>query len=370
LKPKTSYWVLLFIVWWGLRPVTAQNSFELPEEAVLLWEQAIAQPDDFAVACMPLDDPEQMTAYNAEEAFPLASVSKLLIFIEYAARLETSQIQLGEAVRVEELERYNLPRTDRGAHDRFMEQYSPDKSSISLWDVSFDGMMQYSSNAASDYVLERLDPVDWEEMYSRLDLRHTSIPHPLTMIPLLMNNHETGMATMDDVAELSAEQGLAYFERYMDDGAWRREELAYRTERRRSFPAWPIQAAILQQHTAVGSVSDFMNVLTLIYTDAGVLPPNVSYLVRNALRWRENNFINTNYVEFGSKLGFYSGGLIALVAYGLPAGGQPIISVTFMRNIPQSTYSDMLREDSVGEFAHWLNFNACAGLEHLIAELS
>jgi hypothetical protein len=68
------------------------------------------------------------------------------------------------------------------------------------------------------------------------------------------------------------------------------------------------------------------------------------------------------YMEYGSKLGFYSGGVIALVAYGHPYNGNPVISVAFLRNIPRRVYNEMLQQDSIGELAHWMNLNECTGL--------
>lgn len=332
----------------------------------LLWQQVSAQPDDFAVACMPLDDPGQTVFYNAGAQMPLASVSKLLIFIEYAQRVDTGQIALDERVSVAALERYNLPRTDRGAHDRFMEAYPAGTTTLPLWDVAVEGMIQYSSNAASDYLLDRLSPVDWTRLYAALYVLDSSVPHSLTMIPLLMNNHITRMASLAELPALSTDAGEAYLDLYVNDAAWRQAEIDYRSGRGRRFPEWPVQTAVLQAHTALGSVNDFLNVLQAVYGESTALSENVKFMVRTALRWEGNTFIEENYVEYGSKLGFYSGGTLTLVAYGQPFSGGRVVSATFFRGIPQDQYNALLREDSIGDLAHWMNFNGCAGLREQI----
>ncbi|MCC6616069.1 MAG: serine hydrolase [Anaerolineae bacterium] len=342
----------------------------------LLWEQVDAQPGDFGLACVPLDDPAATYLYNAYSPFPLASVTKILIFIAYAERLEAGRISLDERVETSRLDLYNLPRTDRGAHDRFMSIYPEGTTSISLWDLAATGMIQYSSNAASDYLLDRLYPTDWDAIYAELGLSETSHPNSLTMIPLLMNNHETGKATLDEVDDLSAEQGERYLDLYIGNGQWRQDEIAYRSQSGRGtgsqFPEWDVQSAILEQQTATGSVADWVKVMEAIYADDldGPLSYSVKAMTRAALRWHESDFINQYYVEYGSKLGFYSGGTLALVAYGRPIGGSPVISVTFFRNIPRQTYNQMVREDSVGDLAHWLNFNDCAGLGAMIDSMT
>ncbi|MFZ4814272.1 MAG: serine hydrolase [Phototrophicaceae bacterium] len=359
---------LLFLLAWD---VHAQTAPQPPNEIALIWQHVQAQPADFAVACSPLNRLGATVQYNGQP-FPLASVSKLLIFIEYALRLDAGLISLDERVEVAALERYALPRTDRGAHDRFMAQFPSGTTSLLLWDVASQGMIQYSSNAASDYVLERLAVTDWNPLYTTLDLYSTTPPNALTMIPLLMNNHERGRATAESLTSLSMGQGASDLALYLGDEAWRTAEINYRNQRFQSqgrsgvWPQWDVQAAILAQHTANGNVNDFRNVMNAIYTENSPLNANVRYMVRSALQWRGNTYIDNNYVEYGSKLGFYSGGVITLVAYGQPLSGEPVISVTFLRNVPQRLYNSLIREDAIGDFAHWMNFNACAGLQALI----
>ncbi|MBK8033068.1 MAG: serine hydrolase [Chloroflexi bacterium] len=328
----------------------------------LIWEQIVDQPGDVGIACMPLDNPANTVLYNANDAFPLASVTKLLIFIAYAQRLDSGELTFSELVNVDELDRYNLPRTDRGAHDRFMAQYPDNIQQISLWELAL-GMVQYSSNAASDYILNLLDPVDWDAIYRAIGITNTDYPNSLTMIPLLMNNHVTGKATLSEVDTLNRTIGEGYLDLYVNDEEWRAAEIEYRSGRGTQFPTWDVQTAILARHTANGSPSDFLQVLRAIYEDSNTaLTENVKALTRLALFWSESDFIREWYLEFGSKLGFYSGGTLTLVAYGHPYDRSPVLSVIFFRDIPRSQYNDLVREDAIGNFAHWLNFNDCQGL--------
>ena len=342
--------------------VTVAQDYPVDADALsLIWEQIGAQPDDVAIGCVPLYDPANAVFYNADEPFPLASITKLLVFIEYARRLDAGEITFRDVVNAREVERYNLPRTDRGAHDRFMEQYSPDVLEITLWELAL-GMVQYSSNAASDYILNRLEPVDWGSLFQTLSVTDTDEPHSLTMIPLLMNNHETGRVSLSDVGSLSIEQGEAYLDLFVEDEAWRAAEIEHRSGRGSQFPAWNIQSAVLQEHTATGTVNDWLNVMRAIYTDNGALSENVKSWTRLAMLWSGNEFLSQWYLEYGSKLGFYSGGTLALVAYGNPYVGDPVISAAFFRNIPRSRYSELLDLDAIGSFAHWMHFTGCSGL--------
>jgi D-alanyl-D-alanine carboxypeptidase len=328
----------------------------------LLWGQATAQPEDFAIGCERLDAGQGSILFNADAAFPIASISKVLIFMAYAGRLEAGSIPLDETVAANTLDRYNLPRTDRGAHDLFMEQYPADTQMLPLWDVAV-GMVKYSSNAASDYLLDRLAPLDWGSLFQTLSITGSTLPHSLTMIPLLMNNHETGKAEQADLTALSISQGESYLDLYTTDPAWREQEIAYRAPRGSDFPDWATQAAILQRYTALGTIRDYMRVLRAIYSTESPLSETVRAMTRRAMRWTDNDYINANYTEYGSKLGFYSGGTLTLIAYGHPVDGEAVISATFFRNIPRRTYSTLIRNDAIGDFAHWLNFSQCEGLQ-------
>lgn len=351
--------IVLMLVVVSAAPALAQQPIDLNTNLSVLWDHLRDHPEDFSAACMPLDAPGSMVLYNATERFPLASVTKLLIFIEYAQRVDAGAISATEMVDLDVLNHYDLTRTDASAHRRFLNLYPAETQAISLLDIAYTGMMQYSSNAAADYVLDRLRPVDWVSLYEALNITSTDYPHSLSVIALLMNNHETGETTLEDIPSLSVAQGEALYDRYLYDLAWRAAEIAYREERRRAFPQWEVQSAVLQDVTATGTVSDFLNVMAAIYGQGGPLSESVKAMTRAALRWRNNDLLDSNYIEYGSKLGFYSGGTLALVAYGLPYGGQPVISAAFMRNIPRQEYNTMRRQDSIGFLAHWMNFNAC-----------
>ncbi|MBL8133870.1 MAG: serine hydrolase [Anaerolineae bacterium] len=367
---RFSLWLALLAL--GAATALAQDETEdsdVESSLALIWELVSDQPQDVGIGCVPLNEPDRAVFYNADEPFPLASVSKLLIFIEYARRVDIGEISWSETVDVAVLDRYNLPRTDRGAHDRFMTQYPPDIQQIYLSELAI-GMMQYSSNAASDYLLDRLAPVDWASLYRSLSISHTDPPHSLTMIPLLMNNHETGKAGLRDIPSLSIETGERLLDLYVSDEAWREDEIEYRSGRGSQFPIWSIQAAILEADTASGTVRDFLSILRLLYTPGVTngLSENVKAATRSALRWIGNPYIDERYAAYGSKLGFYSGGTLTLVAYGDPLLGDPVLSAVFFRDIPRRTYNFLLEEDAIGHLAHWMNFNGCAGLADAIAD--
>lgn len=355
------YLVLLLVLSLGI-PSAAQTIEPNPDLSDL-WAQVHDQADDFSLGCVPLIYPSGAALYNADEPFALASVAKLLIFIEFAQRVNAGQINSDQLVSLAAINHYNLPRTNGGAHEQFLRSYPENTVHITLWDVATQGMIRYSSNAATDYLLHLMQPIDWEALYTRLNLTSTSYPHSLAAVALVMENHETGQPRLSQISDLSIATGEEMLRKYVEDPEWRADELAYREDRRRVFPSWEVQQAVLQQVTATGTVNDFIKVLTAIYsTTDTTLNSGTKRLVRIALRWQNNDLIRKTYTEYGSKLGFYSGGTLTLVAYGNAYSGLEVISVVFFRNIPRERYFDLLREDSIGLLAHRLNLTTCAGI--------
>lgn len=353
--------VALFLV---LIPTFLFQSVDLNPDLTNVWAQVRAQPDDFAVACRSLTNPQSAVYHNADERFPLASVGKVVLFIEYARRLDAGEITWGEMVSVGDLNAYDLPGTNGGAHDEWLRTYPAGTREITLWDVAAEGAIQFSSNAAADYLRDYLYPTDWSTLYDRLGVTDTDAPMPLASIALAMSNHDTGRLDFEGVltAENLRADGMAAFERYLTDPTWRADEIDYRNGRRRGFPDWPVQGYVLQNHTMTGTVRDWVNVMTAVYGEGGPLTPGTKDAVRTALRFRRFDTITNTYIEYGSKLGFYSGGTLALVAYGQPRMGQPIVSAAFFRDIPRDVYQDMRDNDRLGDLVHWMNINSCAGL--------
>jgi hypothetical protein len=360
--------VFVLVVSLGIAPagVIAQQFDDDDTPLSRLWDQVHAQPNDFGVACMPVDDPSGMVLYNETEVFPLASVSKLLVLLEYARRVDDGTLTLSEMVPLDDLNRYDVPATNSGAHDRFLEEYPTDITSISLWAIAAKGMVQYSSNAAADYMLARLQPMDWGSLYDSLGLTNTGYPMYFGVIAMLMGNHETGQVTLADVPSLSVEQAETDFDLYLTDDSWRAAEITYHSARQQVPSDWEAQALILQKYTVTGTPQDWLKIMEAIYGANSPLSDRVKQLARSALRWDNNEYIDGMYTEYGSKLGFYSGGTLTLVAYGQPLYGRPVISVTFFRNLPRPIYRQMRQDDSIGELAHWMNFNVCTGLVEAI----
>ena len=128
---------------------------------------------------------------NETILMPLASTVKLLIAVEFAKQVGSYIINEDSVIALSELDKYYLPNTDGGAHAEWL-AYEKNighlkKDSIRLIDVA-KGMMMYSSNANTEYLLDLtgMDNVKSNVQLFGLD-NHTAI-FPIVSSLMLYQN--------------------------------------------------------------------------------------------------------------------------------------------------------------------------------------
>lgn len=317
-----------------------------PAQSVL--DFIAAQPTDAAFMCIEFNQPpEAAIVFNADERFPLASVFKIVILAEYARQVDAGALNPSEAVPLAELNAFWLPGTDGDAHQRFLDSLPPDSGSVTLAQIA-DAMITYSSNAAPDYLLNRMGTAGFPALYGVLGLQHTDLPGSYLGLILALKNHETGSGSTLDAARFAAEaERLATL--YRTDPGWRDAEIAFQTaEREKSANLTLEQSAgiILEQQRfyeqfgAHGSARDMVSVLRAAY-QPGVLPDGARAIMRQHLNWLFT--ANPDNIPYYDELAWKNGiwaGLLASVWYISPKGGQPFALAAFYRNMPLETWAD------------------------------
>ena len=96
---------------------------------------------------------------NENKLMPLASTVKILVAVEFAKQAGNSVLNENEYVPLAELDKYYLPGTDGGAHSAWLDFEAASKhikqDSIQLINVA-RGMILFSSNANTEYLMDRL----------------------------------------------------------------------------------------------------------------------------------------------------------------------------------------------------------------------
>ncbi|WP_080874529.1 serine hydrolase [Oceanobacillus timonensis] len=122
---------------------------------------------------------EPIAEMNTELAMPLASVVKIMIAMEFAGQAEAGDIDPSQTVAMEEVDKYYFPNTDGGAHDAWKSTLEDEEGDVSLEQIA-QGMMDFSSNANTDYLIERLGLEEVNNRVEELDLNHHEPIYPLT----------------------------------------------------------------------------------------------------------------------------------------------------------------------------------------------
>ena len=98
---------------------------------------------------------ETLVEVNSNVKLPLASTVKIIIAIEYAQQAAEGIIDPKQEVKVTDLAKLYIPKTDGGAHEAWLSKLGNDSDIVPLREV-VDGMIAYSSNANTDYLLNLL----------------------------------------------------------------------------------------------------------------------------------------------------------------------------------------------------------------------
>jgi D-alanyl-D-alanine carboxypeptidase len=159
-----------------------------------------------------------VVTHNPDILTPLASTVKIIIAIEYAEQAAAGKIDPDMLVPLSELDKFYVPKTDGGAHGAFLKNYA-DKTInnvISLRRV-VKGMIAFSSNANTDYLVHLLGVDRINQRLSLLGVKQHSPIYPLVASMFVADElvAETGnnQTIATRVREVPDTQYLNYIER-------------------------------------------------------------------------------------------------------------------------------------------------------------
>lgn len=116
---------------------------------------------------------------NTKEPLPLASTVKIIVAIAYAQQAADGRINPQQQVDLKELETFYFPKTDGGAHEAWLAQLDlQDMESVPLSEVA-NGMITYSSNANTDYLMHILGLQYVNDVLTQLDVKEHEPLYPI-----------------------------------------------------------------------------------------------------------------------------------------------------------------------------------------------
>jgi hypothetical protein len=220
-------------------------------------------------------------------------------------------------------------------------------------------MIEFSSNAATDYLHMLLGQTVIEETAVSLNLTSQTAPCPWAGQFLAMGNHTRTLESdeiaiqnyIDDPARYGHEVMLLTAA-FSTDPDFRQTAIDWRRDTRR--PNGQTQRLFSDNLNAQGSARDYANLMARIALN-GLNSGDSSFIARRYLEWPMRFTVNQ---ELFSNLGYKGGslpGVLTTVYYAYPIGEDtPIVVALFYRGLNGRTYRDWRDNLTYDELARWL----------------
>ncbi len=295
----------------------------------------LQQHPDQVSLCL-IKDGEEMIGYHADRRMPLASVCKIIVAVEFSRQAASGQIDPHEEVPVQKLLQYYIPDSDGGAHDAWLNSLRgsadapPDK--VTLLEVA-QGMIQFSSNANTDYLLSVLGVHQINQTLIRLGLQSHDKLFPLSIaftIPAYLNQSDPASAALltERLREMSAsaigEIACELHLQIQKDGDQRVIPPSHHKITRQQH----VQRAVSEKLPR-STAREYAQLMKRIYGDETLLPPKARQLFRSIMerKLREGSPFNYMCHKGGSTIS-----IINEVVYAEDRQGRTVEVALFMHN--------------------------------------
>jgi D-alanyl-D-alanine carboxypeptidase len=127
---------------------------------------------------------------NGDQPMPLASTYKIIVASAYAEKVVNQTLNPEELIALKELDKYYAPNTDGGAHPAWIKEITKEEKTsdgmVPLEEV-VKGMIKYSSNANTEYLMDRIGLEFIESEEKRLGLSYSEKPYYFTSAMFIGN---------------------------------------------------------------------------------------------------------------------------------------------------------------------------------------
>ncbi|ATP41081.1 hypothetical protein CSE16_14035 [Solibacillus sp. R5-41] len=247
----------------------------------------------------------ELMTYQSDVVRPLASTVKMLIAVEYAMQIDAGILSKDNTVSLDDLERFYYKNTDGNGHESWLKRMeSEDKiknNVVTLHDVAI-GMITYSSNANTDYLIDLLGIANINAQAKSLGLTQHEEVYPIVsaqLIPKQLDNtsisekqliqklEEMPMETYRSTAIAISEQ--------MREGTIKVEEIS-------SDISLKLQR-VWSDRLIGASANNYGKLLAIISNDE--LPGAAAGIVRDLLEWpmQHNKGNHERFAHLGAKGG-------------------------------------------------------------------
>jgi len=228
---------------------------------------------------------EEIISYQSDVVRPLASTVKIIIATEYAMQIEQGRLNKEDLVSLDELSRHYFAGTDGGMREAWLEGMTSEgkikNKEVTLHDVA-KGMIVYSSNANTDYIIDLLGVDAINERAKALGLTQHEEVYPIVAALLIPSHIKTD--GMDDKQLVQALRELP-METYRSLAEELSDELKEGTLHFGDAAAdLSVDVQKVWSDRLIGATAnDYGKLMATISNDQ--LPPTATEVLRDLLEW-------------------------------------------------------------------------------------
>jgi D-alanyl-D-alanine carboxypeptidase len=248
---------------------------------------------------------DEMISYQENIVRPLASTVKIPIAMEYAFQIHEGILEEEQPVSLDALNRFFYEGTDGGAHEAWLDAMNGagkvNNQEISLHDVA-KGMITYSSNANTDYLMHLLGISNINERIELLGLTQHEPVYPLVSPLLIPETVETSDMKENEVIEELEVIPLEHYRALATDFSEQMKDGTIDITSHSFDLSLAIQR-VWSDRLPGATAKEYGQLLSIITNDE--LPDEARRIMRDLMEWpMEINEANKDfYIHLGSKGG-------------------------------------------------------------------
>jgi|GEM_PF-207798 len=248
---------------------------------------------------------EELITYQSDIVRPLASTVKMLIAVEYAMQIHAGIITKDSPVSLDNLKRLYIKNTDGNAHEDWLKTMSSEgkikNNEVTLHDVA-KGMIIYSSNANTDFLIDLLGITNINERAKSLKLTQHEEVYPIVSALLIPEHIQNETSSEKQLIKKLRKMPVATYRSKAEElsellkvGTIKAEDV--------SFDMSMDLQKVWSDRLIGASANDYGKLLAIISNDE--LPGAAADTIRDLLEWpmQYNEQNHERFIHLGAKGG-------------------------------------------------------------------
>lgn len=248
---------------------------------------------------------KELISYEANVVRPLASTVKMLIAVEYSMQIQENKIKKDQLVSLDELKRYYIENTDGNAHKEWLKMLKREGkikyNQVLLHDVA-KGMITYSSNANTDYLMNLLGIEAINERAKTLGLTNHEQVYPVVSALLISEQIKEDSMSEKELIQAMEEMPMEEYRALAKELSQQMKDGTINAEKIKRNPSLSVQR-VWSDRLIGASAKDYGKLMAVISNNQ--LPALANETVRDLLEWPMQMYEENreHFKHFGAKGG-------------------------------------------------------------------